>query len=974
MMTGLIRTLRRLGPVWLLVLAAPAFGQETSGAGSVFGQVREADTGVIITNVAVSIVGTPLRGVSGSDGRYSILMVPAGVYEIAFTRSDYERLVQREVRVVAGEATPLDVQLRLPMFELELLEIMADPLGGLDAGLMFERQQSSVVMDGLGAEAIARLSLSDAAGMVGKVTGASVVDGKFAVIRGLSDRYTAATLNGAEIPSADPYRKSAQLDLFPASLIERMVVAKTFTPDQPGSFTGGSVNIITKSFPERTFYKFSAGVSYNPQSNLNEDFLVAPEAEADLFSLGREVRGVPDRLRDFDSLRINGQQPRANDPARRIPNNASQAQVDAAFANADELAAFNQALGPAGFAGVTSTAPLNHDYDVEFGTTLTNAFSRRLGVFASANYGRSFDYFDEGINNRFFADGRPRFVGTERRGRMHTAYGGGANLAYEFSPEHEVKFNLLANQSVEDEARFVTGLAPEGDSQDPIVQHQLHYTERSVQAYQLSGRHEFPALAGNQAEWLGSYVITTQDEPDYRFFHGFLNAGGVHGFGGNNLPQPNLPSRTFRELEEKNLTLKLDDTQPFTWWRGLEGSFKTGVYVSETERAAYERTFSYVGDRGSDANGYVGSPNDYLRADNLGYGSRPQAGGARQLFFQRVPTDNFGNNRGDGNSTIYAGYGMLDAEVLSWLRLIGGLRYETTLLKVSGRAGGQEVSNTIDEGHLLPALGAVVQLRDDMNLRLHFAQTIARPSFREITPTRNYDVTTDDLFLGNPFLQISEVNNFDARWEWFRRPGEVLSAGVFYKDIQRPIELEYTDLQANISSFQNRSEAQLYGFELEARTRLDFLSDLLEPFSMGLNFAYIISEVPLTDTERQAKQQLDPGVESVRPLYDQSPYILNVDLSYELPRTGTVVTVAGNLTGERLFIANPLGPDVYEHPPVSLDVIVSQRLNQWLSLKFTARNLLNPDYKRTYGSSPDGPVYSSHQRGRQFGLSLAAEF
>jgi outer membrane receptor protein involved in Fe transport len=970
--TGGQWTVRFLIP-WLMLALTQA---QPAGAesGAISGTVRDGWQNAPLPGVVVTVRGTTLAVLTDAQGRYTLTGVPPGEHSVVFARAGYARATVTEVRVGPSQTSTVDVPLRPEFYEMEEYEVTAEELGAQSQQILLERQHSGALIDAIGSEQFTRFGASDAADILVRVPAASIVEGKFAVIRGLSDRYTAATLNGAEIPSADPYRKSAQLDLFPAGLIDQIAVVKTFTPDQPGSFTGGSVNIVTESFPEKSFVRFSAGVTYNTQSSLDDQFLVAPGASADAFSLGRDIRSVPSELRGLDSLRIDGRPPRPNDPARRVLANASQAQRDAALRNAQTLEGFNRSLGTTGFAGVTDRSPLDHDYDLELGTTLTNVFQRRLGLFASMKYSRSFQTIEDGINNRYFADGRPRFLGQEDRGRMTTEIGGGANIAYELSPNHQLKFNLLVNQTIEDDARFVTGRAPEGDSQDPLVLYQLHYTERQVQAYQLAGSHDVPSLEDNHLDWLASYVHTTQNEPDYRFFHAFLNSSGVYGFGGNTLPQPNVPTRTFREIEENNLTLKLDDTQPFTWWRELEGQIKVGFYRSESWRDSYERSFSYVGDRGSDASAYRGSPNQFVRDDNLGYTLVPQPGGVQQYFFDRLLIDDFGNSQGGGTNTIYAGYAMLDAALLPRLRVVGGLRYETTLLDVSGRVGTNFIGNTLDEAHLLPAAGLVTELRTHMNLRLHFAQTIARPSFREITPTRNYDVTTDDLFIGNPFLEITEVNNYDLRWEWFRRPGEVLAASLFYKDLKKPIELEYTDQQANISTYRNRESATLYGIELEARTRLDLLWDPLADFSLGVNVAYIISKVPLTDVELATKRQLDPGIDSTRPLYDQSPYILNLDLGYDIPSTHTSITLAANLTGERLYIANPLGVDVYEHPPPSLDLIVNQRLSQHWKLRFTALNLLDPEYRRTYGSSPEGLVFSSYRRGMRFGLKLSAEF
>lgn len=962
-----------LGMASVGFLNAQTQGPADLGLGSVAGTILDGWEGQPLPGVVVIVRGTTLATTTDGQGGFRLDGVPPGDQVMRFSKSGYATVQVTEVRVLPGQVSRIDGVLRPEFYQMEEYEVTAEVFEEQAVALLQDRQLSASVLDGIGSDQFSRLGVSDAAGIVSKVTGATVVDGRFAVIRGLSDRYTSATLNGAEVPSADPYRRSAQLDMFPDSQIERLVVSKTFTPDQPGSFTGGSVNIVTRSFPEQPFVSGSVGTAFNTQSSFNPDFQVAPETSASLFQFGRNTARVPSEVRPLGSLQFDGRSPRMNDPDRRLAANITPAEEARRVENANRLAAINQGLGPAGFAGVRDRSWMNHDYSAQAGTTLSNVFGRRLGIFTSYNYGRSFEHYDGAIVNRYFGDGRPRLLGEELRSQMNSEMGGSLNLAYEFHPNHRIKYNFLINKTIEDEVRFVTGFQPEGDSSLPLVQHQLHYTEREVMAHQLQGEHRFEGLE-NRVDWLASYVATRQDEPDYRFLHAFRGPNDTYSFGGNTLPQPNIPSRTFRELEENNLTFRIDDTQPFIWWRELEGKFKFGFYHSTTWRHALERTFSIVGDRGTDANPYQGDLNQYLRPDNLGYTVQPAAGNARFLEFSRLPIDDFGNNEGFGTNSIYAGYFMLDAPVLGWLRVIGGVRYETTRLEVTGSQGAQFLGSTINQADVLPAAGLVFTVITNMNVRLHYGKTIARPSFREITPTRNYDATTDDLFLGNPNLQISEIQNYDLRWEWFRRPGEVLAVSLFYKELTGPIELEYTDQQANISQYRNRPEATLYGAEFEARTRLDFFGDRFENFSIGANFTYIQSKVPLTQVELFSKRQLDPSTPADRPLFDQSPYIFNLDLSYENPRTGTGITGVLNRTGERLFVVNPLGLDVYEHPPFLLDLILIQRLSARWSVKFSARNLLDPDYLRTYGEGRNGLVFNKYKRGRTFGLSLSAQF
>jgi outer membrane receptor protein involved in Fe transport len=930
--------------------------------------------------VAVTLRGTTLAATTDPSGRYLLGGVPVGEHVVIFSKAGFARATVTEVRVVGGQTSTVDVRLRPEFYEMEAYEVTAEGLEQQAEVLLLERQSASALTEALGSEQFSRLGAGDAAEITAKVAGTTIVEGKFAVIRGLSDRYTGATLNGAEIPSADPYRESAQLDLFPSGQIDRVTVSKTFTPDQPGSFTGGNINIVTKSFPEHPFVRFSLGTEYNTQASLNDAFLVAPEASADVISSGRDLPQVPSSLQDPDTLQPGGFGDPVYTPQRNAPRNETTESAAHRRAQADQLERYNRQLGTTGFEPRTDTAPLNTDFGVEGGTSFTNLLGIPMGTFASFNYERDFDFYDDGIANRYTASLGPKRLMDETRSRMLTQYGGNFNLAAGFSPEHTIRFNFLINKSVEDEAREQTGYDYFGGSEQPLLLYQLHYTDRQIQAYQLSGQHEFPSLADHRLEWLASYAIAAQDEPNFRFFYANVSPEGRYELGGASLPQPNLPSRFYRDLEENSFTARLDDAQPFTWLRGLTGEAKAGFYLSHSKRTVTERTFSYRGDT-PDASLYAGSINDYLNEENLGYMATrvPTANptGVRTNYsFPRFVTSDFGNNDSDGTLEIYAGYLMVDAQVTPWARLIGGARYETTLYDVSGKSrDATAVTNAfIDEGHLLPVISPVFAVRSNMNLRLSYARTIARPSFREITPGNSYDPTTDDLFIGNPNLQISQIDNYDLRWEWYRRPAELFSVSLFYKDISQPIERTIQDLNADKSFYANREEAILYGIELEARTELDWIDGQLADFSLGANAAFIRSEVELTPEELFNKQELDPGVDDTRPLYDQSPYVVNLDLTWDNDRSGTTATLAANLTGARLFLANPVGPDIYEHPPPGLDFILSQRLGQHWKIKFSARNLLNPEFRRTYDSDPDGLIYSEFRRGIRFGLSVSAEF
>jgi TonB-dependent receptor len=277
----------------------------------------------------------------------------------------------------------------------------------------------------------------------------------------------------------------------------------------------------------------------------------------------------------------------------------------------------------------------------------------------------------------------------------------------------------------------------------------------------------------------------------------------------------------------------------------------------------------------------------------------------------------------------------------------------------------------------LPAASLIYEVVTNMNIRLSFGRTIARPTFRELAATRTFDFIGGENLRGNPDLVISQIANYDLRWEWFRRPGEVFAVSFFYKEIEDPIEKAQVGNNPIDVQYVNSPEATVLGVEVEARTALDVIDPLLRNFSIGANFAYIESETTRSERElRQRMQFFVPG-EATRPLYDQSPYVINADLSYDSPRSGTTVSLVFNVSGPRLTFAGFSVPDIFEQPAPRLDLLLSQRLGKNWRLKAYAKNLLNPEVEQVYdftGPSGEEYVYSSYTKGIEFGLGVSYQF
>lgn len=951
-----LRLALRLGLGLGLVFLPAGFSVRAQEAGgTVAGVVVNTWNGTALPLVVVTVRGTTLAGQTDLAGRYELKNVPPGEQVLRFSKAGYASAVVTEVRVLLGQTTAVNGNLRPEFFDMEEFEVTAEDFAEQTEKIIFERQQSGALLDAIGSEQFSKLGAGDAGAIVSRVTGVSVVGGKYAVVRGLSDRYTRTLLNGLEVPSADPYRTSPQLDLFPSSMIDRISVSKTFTPDQPGGSGGGTIDIVTKPFPEQPFVKATVGTSFNPDSNLKKNFLADPKSSMDAVAF---PQGPPNLKPDLFKLTENIDKPN-NAVSRETLARAQERRTQA-----DAVSGLLRDVGTTDFAGVEKTSPLNSAFTASAGKT-TSLFDRPLGMFAAFNYARTFKLLHEYEVADYSGLLTVKKSGKETKSNINTDYGGNVNLGYKAAPDHEFGFNFMLAQSIDEEARHTSFNYLEGREGDSLEKWQLHYTERQIQNYQLHGHHKLPYLADSKLDWAVGLAASSQNEPNHRFMNYFTDASGTPTFGDSALPVPQNPSRYFREVSEESLNTRADWTLPLPFMPE-ESKFKMGFFNSATDREFQEQYFGYTGSAGFDPL----NPNSYLNNPAYLNYSAGYLGGIRTNYSWQRFIDLVVGRPYDASQHIMAGYPMVDLGVSSWLRLIGGVRFERTEMLIETRdAGGSEI-NQLD---LLPAIGAVITLRTNLNLRLSYTETVARPSFREKAPISNY-LPDEDLFAdGNPNLQMSSVISYDARVEWFPAPGEIISAGVFYKKIKGPIELYRVDFADSVTWI-NRDEATVMGVEFEARKSLQFLQDELKGFTVGANIAFIHSETAFTDLEYGSKTNANYTTDKTRPLYAQSPYIINLDLSYDRPASGTAFTLAANLTGERIILTTAQGPDIYEHSPISLDALLTQKLGKYWTGRIGAKNLLNPEYRQTYGANLDDPIRRAYTRGRTYSLSFTAEF
>ncbi len=971
---------------------------ETAETGTLAGVIVDTDGGALV-DALVLLDGTAYGTTTDLQGRYRIPDIPAGRYDVTITKAGFRKSQVTGLRIRADKVTDLDFPLPAQqedfisapdatgtdpsvdpetgqdLQELAAFVVTAEEAADLGAALLADRQSAVNISDAIGAESFSRLGIGDAAEAMTKVTGASVVDGKYVVVRGLGDRYSNTLLNGNTVPSADPDRRAVQMDQFPSDLLESIVTSKSFTPDKPGDFSGGSVNIKTRSFPEQFFYSASLSLGFDSQAT-GEDIPMVDRDSGDNFAFsGRdapETDGeVPDALTAFRNF-LRG---RGDAELREVIDYTNQF-------NNDNYIPQDQTAAP--------------DFGLSFaiGDTIDLRDASRVGYTFSLTYDRSTDYYDDGVlgryryladsdemlNLRLFSPNRENFTEgfrldveeAEEEGylsrfeqfgvqesKINVQWGLFGKLAYQPTTRHEISLDLLYNRSGEDQVRIGVGELAVATVEGMAQLYDLLYTERSIGSLQLSGKHLMGDSDELEVEWRGSLSKSTQDQPDYRPFGALHTLRGEDSFA-NTTDNPDA-DRFFRELTEDALEIGLDVTRTFVVWDGLDMKFKAGANLINNERTYDEEHVRFIAEVNSfDAletfPGQIGA----FDGDEYVFGN---------LINQQNSLASY-----EGEQDLKAAYAMLEIPVTEPLKVIAGVRYSDTQIDLVPESSStqQQQPGEIDQSELLPALHLIYEMNDTMNLRAAYGRTIARPTYKELGDIMVADPFTGDDFRGNAELEMTTIDNFDLRWEWFPRSGEIVAVSAFYKDMENPIEILQNT--AGTVTPQNVEEGKVYGLEFEFRRNLDFINEALIDWSIGTNLALIESEVSVPESELENVPE-GRDFSDTRELVDQSPYTFNFDLSYANPEWDSVFTLVFNVVGERLSLVRPgVEPDVFEQSSPSLDFIASKNFGDNWQVKFSASNLLAPDSEFVQELNGEEFIYSSHSTSRSFSLGVSYLF
>ncbi|MFW6200111.1 MAG: TonB-dependent receptor domain-containing protein, partial [Gemmatimonadota bacterium] len=782
---------------------------------------------------------------------------------------------------------------------------------------------------------------SDAAEVARRMTGVTVSDGKYVYIRGLGERYSQTSLNGSSLPSPEPEKEVVPLDLFPSGFLESLQTQKSYTPDKPGDFSGGSVEITTKDFPEGFTIQLGMGTSMNTESQFESSYLNYGGGNLDFLGFDDGSRDLPD---DVDEL-IGGLR------GTSLPGDA-EAVVTAGRAFAQKLGTFTPGVGD---------TPLNRSFDATVGGT-TEIADRQLGFVLSGTYSDSYSIRDRENEKKYRVSAfDPSVVGPDgsgaagnvdynfERGIRGVSWGTLGNITYMLSPAHKLSFRTTVNVNTEDESRRFEGWNRE-DIGAYVQSDRLRYVSRKLYWGQLSGEHSL--FADSRLEWRGTLARAQRDEPGLREAIYATNDPGNPDF---TLSNDGESGRYFfSELFDDEVSGTVDWTLPFDF-AGSQASVKVGSALRVRDRDFAARRFNWQ---------FLGSVHTNIDQAIESSDIVSVVRAADEFSIREVVEPGDLYQAGDDRLGSYV---MLELPLLEDLEAVGGVRAELYDLSLTSR--GNELASA-DETDWMPSVNVVWSVNDDMKVRGAFSRTLDRPEFRELAPFQFTEATSLRQIFGNPELTETKasIRNYDLRWDWFIAANQMLSVGTFHKQIDNPVEQVFFATAGTAFSFQNGGEGTVTGVELDGRIGLGVVAEPLESFSADLNVSLIDSEVHVE--ERGA---FVPTNEA-RPLEGQASYVLNAGLNWTHPAYGLDAGIYLNRLGERLSAAGGSGvPDIYEQSRNQLDASLRLQLPYEGTLSLKATNLLDEPYRFEQSANGITLIQREYWVGRTISLGFSWE-
>lgn len=889
-----------------------AYSQAKSSNTKITGTVIDSKTAEKLVGVTVAIEGTKKGARTNINGEFSVVVDP-GLYTLKVSYLGYNTKLIPNTDLLPGETTKLEITLETSAIQGKEVVVTSKMESETQTAQLLARKKASTMNDVLGADQIKKSPDANSADAIKRISGVTIVDNKYVQIRGTSERYNNALLNGTSLSSSEPDKKSFSFDLIPSNFIDNTIVSKTFTPDLPANFSGGLVQVNTVNFPDKFNSRISIGTSY-VSTTTGSNFSTYETGSTDWLTVEDGTRAMP---AGFPTTNIRGDQSISNQQL------------------GEYVKLFNNTWPTRQSIGGVST-----NFAFSVGDAFEVGDENEFGYIGSLNYRTSFEHA-EIARNSYNPDNTPLYERDGLRDTRSAILGGMVNLTYKLSPSNLISFKNLYNRFMDDQVLELNGADYNSNFADRYTMYK--YTQRTLYSGQVVGEHQLESLGKTRVDWRLSLSNSTRDEPDLRRFvyvRDLFDESLPYFMNISSAPNPTYGGRFFSELDENSYEGAVDFSVP------LEAvKLKVGGLLNNRNRDFSARVLAMTLANPSNQALTLQSPDSIFRDENIGVHG----------FLMGELTDD--NDRYDATENVGAAYAMADIP-FGQVRVIAGARYERTVTRLnSAYIGGGKVNYIREYNDVLPSLSLIFTLNEQMNFRAAVSQTVSRPEFREIAPFSFYDFDLSSLVQGDTSIERAVMRNFDLRYEWFPTAGELISVSVFHKqfglngfmgfgsiDDFEGGAIEATVAGSNsIRSWANSTKPAInYGIEFEVRKNLDFIANDFNVFLLTFNYSRTFSEVDVSD--------ITVGFQQTRPMQGQSPYTVNVGLLYSHPSWGTSINALYNTFGKRLVEVNPYSGNIFEYPRNVFDLTISQPLFERFELKFSAKDILA---ERQYFSNED---------------------
>ena len=929
------------------------------GQNSIKGVVTDSDNDETIIGCNVLLQGTTMGNVTDLDGKFELKNIPDGTYNLIFSFISYEKHIEKVV-ITKSSALNINVKLKPASNQIQDVVVTASRRSDTEISMLSNMRQGLTIANGITSQQIARSQDKDASEVIRRIPGVTIREGKFVIVRGLTERYNSVWLNGASTPSSESDVRAFSFDVIPSGQIDNILIYKTPAPELPADFAGAMINVKTKSLIDRNSITVSASVGYN-QLSTGKTFYSYEGSKTDWLGYDNKVRVIPAVVPETSEYKKLFDQ---TDAAKKEQINSISK-------------SFNTVMTPF----KTTAKP---DADLQLG------FNQRfrigdisVGTISALGYNSS-NTTETGFRAAYlaFPDTSYRYNQMIYQSKVRvTAL---SNWTFTFGDNQRIEFRNLFNNMGANRTVLKEGYDFYSQSNDRS--YELAYESRLTFSSQLAGTHTFNSEA-TKLDWVVGYAYANKNQPDIRrvktisydtdpetqFSMGFNTQGASDAFG-----------RMFLRNNENILSAGLNFSQKLNINK-FQPEIKAGAYFEKKQRDFTNSVYNYV--KGSTSTFYYTLVDTYNKTAAFD-----------DAMFNSI--NNVVNNKIDYNTGLVltdasqkadsykaanqtmAGYLAINFPLAKWLNIYAGLRLEKNILELDGHkrdgTDNSPLNVTIDTLNIYPSMNTTFNLNEKMIIRLAGGNTVNRPEFREVSPFAFFNFEENATTYGNTAVRNSYITNVDARYEWYPTSEEIISLGVFYKHFKDPIESKilYTGSGWNYS-FHNAEKAQSYGIEFDARKRLhEFEKSQNLKFLSNLTFvvnASIIKSIILTDSVTEGESQ--------RVLQGQSPYIMNFGLYYNDTKHGIMGSAMYNKAGKRIAIVGDKDiPHIYEMPFNSLDFTFEKKIFEKVSLKFGIKNALDGDvvfqqfqkYKTSAGDQAiREQITNKYKPGRQFKLGVS---